>query len=119
MFRSLARITSHRKWNGDVIADLSVVPLGTGTPSVSKEVAQVERILVRFPVRTNIHPNGTNIEGKWDDISAAIKAIHTEMHEAGLVRIYCNMRWGSRTDKPQTMESKVTKVHDLLHQTRK
>ena len=78
----------------------------------------VERILARFPLKTNLHSNGTNIEGKWDDVSDAIKAIHTELHEAGLVRIYCNMRWGTRTDKQQTMEDKVEKVNQLLAQSR-
>ena len=115
MLRSLFRMsTSSNSWNGNVIADLSVVPLGTASPSVSKEVAQVERILARFPLKTNLHSNGTNIEGKWDDVSNAIKAIHTELHESGLVRIYCNMRWGTRTDKHQTIEEKVKKVEQLL-----
>jgi uncharacterized protein (TIGR00106 family) len=101
-------------WNGSVIADLSVVPIGTGSTSVSKEVAQVERILQRFPVRTSLHANGTNIEGTWDDVSSAIKAIHTELHESGVSRIYCNMRWGSRTDKTQSMEDKIEKVQSIL-----
>ena len=107
-------MASAKQWNGDVIADLSVVPLGTGSTSVSQEVAQVERILARFPLKTNIHANGTNIEGKWDDVSAAIKAMHAELHDSGLARVYCNMRWGTRTDKHQTMQGKVDKVHELL-----
>ena len=104
------------KWNGRVIADLSVVPIGTGNPSVSKEVAQVERILARYPLKINLHSNGTNIEGNWDDICAAIATIHTELHESGIVRVYCNMRWGSRIDKNQSLESKVEKVKQLLQE---
>ncbi len=103
-----------KAWNGHVIADLCVTPLGTPTVSVSKEVAKVETILKRFPIKTKLHAYGTNMEGQWDDVSAAIKAVHTELHDAGIVRISCNMRWGSRTDKEQSLEDKVRKVEEIL-----
>ncbi len=99
-----------------MIADLSVVPMGTASASVSKEIAQVERILARFPLKTNIHSNGTNIEGDWTDVCAAISTIHAELHDAGVPRVYCNMRWGSRIDKTQSMDDKVQKVKELLKQ---
>jgi uncharacterized protein (TIGR00106 family) len=113
VFRNLARMT---KWDGKVLADLSVVPLGTGSPSVSKEVAQVETILKRFPLKTNLHASGTNLEGHWDDVCMAIKAIHAELHDSGLARVYCNMRWGTRTDKSQTIEDKINKVNKILQE---
>jgi uncharacterized protein (TIGR00106 family) len=103
-------------WNGNVIADICITPLGTPTVSVSYEVAKIENILRRFPLKTRLHAYGTNIEGSWDDISNAIKAIHTEMHDAGIVRLSCNMRWGTRTDKDQTLEDKVNKVESILRQ---
>lgn len=103
-----------RKWNGKVIADICVVPLGTSSPSVSEQVAHVERIFARFPLKTSIHANGTSVEGSWDDVSSAIKAMHEEVHASGIERIHCNMRWGSRTDKTQTMEEKVSKLQSLL-----
>ena len=105
---------SRSKWDGQVLADLAVIPLGTQTASVSKEIVQVEKILARFPVKTMLHPNGTNIEGSWDDVSNAIKAIHTELHESGVVRINSNMRWGTRVDKPQTLQDKIDKVNHLM-----
>lgn len=101
-------------WNGNVIADICVTPLGLSSVSVSQEVAKVEKILARFPLKTKLHAYGTNIEGRWDDISEAIKTIHSELHESGVVRLSCNMRWGSRTDKVQTMEDKVRKVEQIL-----
>ena len=102
-------------WNGRVIADLCVTPLGTPSVSVSREVAKVEMILKRFPIKTKLHAYGTNMEGRWDDISAAVKAIHTELHDSGVVRISCNMRWGTRTDKDQTLEDKVQKVEEIMN----
>jgi uncharacterized protein (TIGR00106 family) len=97
-----------------VIADLCITPLGTPGVSVSKEIARIERILKRYPLKTRLHAYGTNIEGSWDNISNAIKAIHTELHDAGIVRLSCNMRWGTRTDKLQTLEDKIEKVEAIL-----
>jgi len=97
-----------------VIADICVTPLGMRTVGVSREVAKIESILRRFPLKTRLHAYGTNIEGSWDDIANAIKAIHTEMHDSGIARLSCNMRWGTRIDKPQTIEDKVNKVESIL-----
>ncbi len=97
-----------------VIADLCVVPLGTQTVSVRNEVAHVSKILQRFPVETKLHAYGTNLQGKWDDVFAAIKAVHSELHDSGVVRVSSNLRFGTRTDKNQTMEDKVRAVEDLL-----
>lgn len=112
MLSSFRRMSA---WNGKVIADLCVVPVGTGSASVSKEVAHVEKILGQFPLKTKLHAYGTNIEGQWDDVSAAIKQIHKELHESGTVRISSNMRWGSRVDRQdQSLQDKIDKVHSLM-----
>jgi uncharacterized protein YqgV (UPF0045/DUF77 family) len=39
---------------------------------------------------------------------------HSLLHEQGVVRIQSDIRVGSRTDKPQTMEDKVAAVEKLL-----
>ncbi|MBP9027444.1 MAG: MTH1187 family thiamine-binding protein, partial [Phycisphaerae bacterium] len=58
-----------------VIADLCVVPLGVGL-SVSKYVAACERVLAEAGLKTRLHAYGTNIEGEWDQVFAAIKRCH-------------------------------------------
>lgn len=96
-----------------VIADICIVPLGVGT-SVSKEVTECERILRETGLKTHLHAYGTNIEGEWDEVFAALKKCHEALHAMGVPRISTNLRVGTRTDKPQTMEDKVRKVEDLL-----
>lgn len=96
-----------------VIADICIVPLGVGT-SVSKEVTECERILRQTGLKTHLHAYGTNIEGEWDEVFAALKQCHEALHALGVPRISTNLRVGTRTDKPQTMEDKVRKVEDLL-----
>ena len=39
---------------------------------------------------------------------------HTMLHEKGVVRIQTDIRVGSRTDKAQTMQDKVSAVEKLL-----
>jgi uncharacterized protein (TIGR00106 family) len=96
-----------------VIADLCVVPIGIGV-SVSKEVAICERILTAAGLKTYLHAYGTNLEGEWDQVFAAVKQCHEALHAAGVPRISTSMRFGTRTDREQTMQEKVSSVERKL-----
>jgi uncharacterized protein (TIGR00106 family) len=96
-----------------VIADLCVVPMGIGV-SVSKEVALCERILAAAGLKTRLHAYGTNIEGDWDQVFAAVKRCHEALHASGVPRISTTMKFGTRTDREQTMEDKVSSVERKL-----
>ena len=96
-----------------VIADLCVIPLGIGV-SVSREVAACERILADAGLKTKLHAYGTNIEGEWDAVFAAIKRCHETVHAMGVPRISTNIRVGTRTDREQTMDDKVRSVEEKL-----
>jgi len=97
-----------------VIADLCLVPIGVGV-SVSKEVAACERLLRESGLKIKLHAYGTNIEGEWDEVLAAIKRCHELVHEMGAPRISTNMRLGTRIDRAQSMEDKVRSVESKLH----
>jgi uncharacterized protein (TIGR00106 family) len=92
-----------------VIADLCVVPLGVGV-SVSKYVAACEKVFEEAGLKTKLHAYGTNVEGEWDDVFAAIKRCHEVVHELGAPRITSTLRFGTRTDREQTMDEKVRSV---------
>jgi uncharacterized protein (TIGR00106 family) len=96
-----------------VIADLCVIPMGTGV-SVSKEVALCERILTEAGLKTKLHAYGTNIEGEWDDVFAAVKRCHEALHAKGVPRISTSMRFGTRVDREQSMEDKIRSVEQKL-----
>ena len=96
-----------------VIADLCVVPVGIGV-SVSKEVAICKRILEGAGLKTRLHAYGTNIEGDWDQVFAAVKRCHEALHAAGVARVSSNMRFGTRIDREQNMEDKVRSVQEKL-----
>jgi uncharacterized protein (TIGR00106 family) len=94
-----------------VIADLTVVPLGVGV-SLSKYIAACESVLREAGLKTQLHAYGTNIEGEWDDVFAAVKRCHVVLHEMSVPRISTTVRVGTRTDRTQTMEDKVRSVTD-------
>lgn len=98
----------------NVILDLCVVPLGVGV-SVSKYIAACEKVLTDTGLNHTLHAYGTNIEGDWDTVMAAVKRCHEEVHAMGAPRITTTIKLGTRTDRPQTMADKVNSVEQKLN----
>ncbi|RLB77193.1 MAG: thiamine-binding protein [Deltaproteobacteria bacterium] len=96
-----------------VIVDLCVVPLGVGV-SVSKYVALCQQILEDAGLKIRLHAYGTNIEGEYDQVFAAIRRCHEQIHAAGAPRISTTIKLGSRVDRVQTMVDKIKSVEDKL-----
>jgi len=95
------------------MADLCVIPFN-GKISVADEIAQCHRVLKRFNIDIQLHGYGTNLHGDWDEVFAAIKACHQELHDTGIVRIYSSIKVGTRTDKEQTISDKIDAVETRL-----
>lgn len=96
-----------------VVADICVVPL-TGRISVRREVARAHAILAETGLKTNLHGYGTNIEGEWDAVFAALKRIHEELHADGVPRLSTTIRLGTRTDKEAGIDAKIAAVRSEL-----
>ena len=92
-----------------VIVDFCIVPLGVGV-SVSRYVAECQKVLEKAGLTTRLHAYGTNIEGEWDEVFAAIERCHEVVHAMGAPRIHTNIKCGTRTDKLQSMDEKVESV---------
>ena len=93
----------------NVIMDLCVVPIGVGV-SVSKYVVACHEVLTEAGLKTELHAYGTNIEGQWDQVMAAVKKCHETIHSMGAPRITTTIKLGTRTDRSQTMSEKVESV---------
>ncbi len=92
-----------------VLVDLSVVPIGVGV-SVSKYVVACERVLKEAGLKTMLHAYGTNIEGEWDEVFAAVRRCHEVVHEMGAPRVSSTLRVGTRTDRAQSLQDKLDSV---------
>ncbi len=96
-----------------VIVDLCVVPIGVGV-SLGSYVAACEKILKKFGLKMQLHANGTNIEGEWDEVMQAVRECHETLHEMGVPRISSTLRLGTRVDRAQTMEDKIRSVEEKM-----
>ncbi len=96
-----------------VIADIAILPLGVGL-SLSRYVAACEQVLTEAGLEPQLHANGSNVEGEWDIVFAAIKRCHEVLHKMGAPRVATNLRIGTRTDKLQTMQDKIASVTEKL-----
>lgn len=96
-----------------VLVDLCVVPMGVGV-SVSSQVAECVRVLRESGLSTRTHAYGTNVEGEWDDVFAAIRKCHERVHEMGAPRITTTIKLGTRVDREQTLDDKMRSVEEKL-----
>jgi uncharacterized protein (TIGR00106 family) len=99
-----------------VIVDLCVVPMGVGV-SVSKYVAECQRVLRAAGLQPQLHAYGTNLEGEWDEVLRAIKSCHEAVHALGAPRISTTIKLGTRVDRAQSMQDKVRSVQEKLAQS--
>ncbi len=96
-----------------VIVDIAIIPIGTGL-SLSGYVAACEQTFTKAGLEPTLHANGTNIEGDWDEVMAALKQCHEVLHAMGAPRVATNMRLGTRTDREQTMDDKLEAVRSKM-----
>ena len=93
----------------NAIAEFTIIPIGVGV-SLSKYVAACEGILKKSGLSYELHANGTNLEGEWDEVMQAIKACHEKLHKMGVPRISTVIKIGTRTDREQKMAEKIASV---------
>lgn len=96
-----------------VLVDLCIVPIGVGV-SLSAYIAACERVLNEAGLKIALHSYGTDIEGEWDEVFAAVKRCHEVVHAMGAPRITTTIKLGTRTDRCQSMEDKIKSVQDKL-----
>ncbi|WFD48068.1 hypothetical protein GLX27_002735 [Malassezia furfur] len=86
------------------VADFCLIPMGTGTTSVGKYIAECQRVLEGMKgdgIVYEMHGYGTNLEGPISTVHLAIQRCHEAVHAMGVERIATDIRLGTRTDKPK------------------
>jgi len=98
-----------------VVAEVTVVPLGTGSASLSAYVVEVEKVLIKFPrLKSMLTPMSTILEGEMDDVLEAVKAMHEAPFRMGALRVSTTLRIDDRRDKQITMAGKLAAVKRKL-----
>jgi len=98
-----------------IIAEVTVVPLGTASTSLSHYVAEVEKVLQKHKnVKTMLTPMSTILEGDLDDIFEIIKEMHEEPFLKGAHRVSTRISIDDRRDKKISMQTKLQAVKSKL-----
>ncbi|TBR24346.1 MAG: MTH1187 family thiamine-binding protein [Candidatus Nitrosotenuis sp.] len=93
-------------------AEISVYPIGTDSTSMSIYVARAIEAISDFEgINYQITPMGTVLESdKIEKIFEASKIITETVHRMGVKRVEVVLKIDSRSDKVQTIQSKVDSV---------
>lgn len=102
---------------GMAIADITIIPIGSNTTSVSSVVAEIHLILKRTnkPITYELTPMSTLIEGELPVLLEVIKEIHEVPFKLGHQRVATNIRIDDRRDKPSSMSGKLKAVQGKLN----
>lgn len=97
------------------VIEVSITPLGTATPGVSRYVAGCLQILKESGLSHQLTPMGTVIEGDLDELLRVVRTMHEAPFAAGAVRVSTQIKIDDRRDRPaHTMAGKVASVQKKL-----
>lgn len=82
-----------------MLAELEIVPIGTGSPSLSGLLAQVAKLVDQSGLDYRVGPMGTVVEGDWDRIMRLAQQCHQAML-AVTDRVMTTIRIDDRKDLP-------------------
>ncbi|MGD8628732.1 MAG: MTH1187 family thiamine-binding protein [bacterium] len=92
------------------VAEISVVPVGTGTASISSFVATAVKIVESSGLEYELSSMATNLEGDLDSILEVFRKMHESAFEHGAVRVLTALKIDDRRDKALTIEGKKAAV---------
>jgi len=97
------------------IVEVTVIPVGTGSTSLSSYVAELQRVLEKQEgITYTLTSMSTIIEGQLDDIFTAIRAIHEAPFQSGAMRVSTSIKIDDRRDKESSSEQKLRSVREKL-----
>jgi uncharacterized protein (TIGR00106 family) len=96
------------------IAEVTVIPIGTATTSLSPYVADMQKALGRCEAEYGIHfemtAMSTIIEGNLDQVLAVIRVIHELPFSSGAGRVSTSIKIDDRRDQPSSITQKLNSV---------
>jgi uncharacterized protein (TIGR00106 family) len=97
------------------IAEVSIIPLGTKTPSVGKHVARAVKVLQQEKdIKYELTSMGTIIEGDLEKILMMVKKMHEETFAEGVARVITIVKVDERRDKASSMNEKLNSLRRKL-----
>ena len=96
------------------LMEISVVPVGLGTPSVGDHVAALVDYLRQNHIPFRLTDMGTIIEGSPDQLLTWARTLHEFPFDKGVQRVVTHITIDDRRDKKVTLGDKTASVEARL-----
>ncbi|GAA3403360.1 MTH1187 family thiamine-binding protein [Paenibacillus hodogayensis] len=98
------------------IIEVTVIPVGTDTTSLSGYVAEMQRLLIEAgdSIRYQLTPMSTILEGDLVVLLNVLRRLHESPFAAGANRVCTTIKIDDRRDRPSSMEQKMRSVAEKL-----
>ena len=97
------------------VVEVSIVPLGTGSPSVSKHVARAIKVLQEEPeLKHAPTAMGTIIQGDLDSILKVVRKMHETAFNEEVMRVVTTIKIDDRRDKELSIDGKLSSLEREL-----
>jgi uncharacterized protein (TIGR00106 family) len=92
------------------IMAISVVPIGTGSTSISSFVAECVKIVDKHGLKYEVTSMGTEVEGAVGDLLALAAQMHRAPFSQGADRVLTTIRLDERRDKESRIAEKKASI---------
>jgi uncharacterized protein (TIGR00106 family) len=92
------------------VAQISVVPVGTGSASISDYVVRALETIKQSGLKYELSSMGTSLEGDAAAILEVVRQVHESCFEQGAVRVLTSVTLDDRRDKELTIDGKKAAV---------
>ena len=97
------------------LVEISVIPVGTPTPSVSQYIARAVKVLEgEKDIKYELTAMGTIIEGDLEQVLTLVRKMHEAVFNAGVMRVVTTIKIDDRRDKASSMSSKMESLKRKL-----
>lgn len=99
------------------LVEISVIPLGTPTSSVSQYIARAVKLLEgEKDIKYELTAMGTIIEGDLERVLTLARKMHEAVFNAEIMRVVTTIKIDDRRDRTSSMDSKTESLRrELRH----
>ncbi len=99
-----------------VIAEISIIPLGTNSTSLSGYVASCLEVLKdKKGIRYQLTPTCTVVQAELEEIFDVVRQMHEVPFSQGILRVITTVKIDDRRDKEESLEKRVKAVQEKLN----
>lgn len=96
------------------LMEISVIPIGTTTPSIGNYIAEVVKVLEKDNLNYKLTDMGSIVEGDTDELFSIARKLHETPFEDEIKRVITRIEIDDRRDKKVKIEDKVKSVMNRL-----